>query len=141
MDNMGTIQIFYQSRLKHSIKVKEIKQLIKKIFVLENKTFKSINIIFCSDEYLLKINTDFLNHDYYTDVITFNYSSTLIEGEIYISGERLEENARLLNVSLKKETLRVIIHGILHLCGYSDGSTKEKIIMTLRENFYIINNI
>jgi probable rRNA maturation factor len=86
-----------------------------------------INIIFCSDKYLLKINRDYLNHDYYTDIITFNYNTeNIISGDLYISLERVMENSSNFNTDLLEEISRVIIHGILHLFGYDDDSEKRK---------------
>lgn len=96
--------------------------------VIENNNFSAgnINIIFCSDEYLLKTNQEFLGHDYYTDIITFNYcEDKVISGDIFISLCRVNENAEKFNTS-DTELLRVIIHGILHLVGFNDESEEEK---------------
>lgn len=119
------------------MKLIEIKKLVKLIFKNEGKTFKSINIIFCNDRYLLKINQDFLRHNTFTDIITFNYSEAKIEGELYISVERAAENAILLNIDINNEIIRLIIHGILHLCGYTDKTKSQKLKMTEKENTYI----
>lgn len=103
----------------------------------ESKNILSLNIIFCDDEYLLSMNQDYLNHDYYTDIITFDYSAEEIEGELYISIDRVKENATALEVSFKHELHRVIIHGVLHLCGYGDKSEEEEKIMRSKEDFYL----
>ncbi len=134
---MSSIHIYYQAPFKHKIKAGDIKKLIKYVFKNEIISFKSLNIIFCSDDFLLKINRDFLKHDTYTDIITFNYGNAKIEGEIYISGERLLENAKNLTINYHQEILRLIIHGILHLCGHLDRTKKDKIRMTRLENFYL----
>ena len=96
-------------------------------------------IIFCTDEYLLDINRRFLQHDYYTDIITFNLSGNpkTIEGEIYISVDRINENASSNGVSKKEELHRVIFHGVLHLCGYKDKLQEEKAKMTSAENRHL----
>lgn len=104
----------------------------------ELRTLGDIGIIFCDDDYLHKINLEFLKHDTYTDVVTFDYcvGDELI-GEIYISTERVEENAKTFNQAFEIEILRVIIHGLLHLCGYTDASEEESRIMRDKENHYL----
>lgn len=105
--------------------------------ILNYKKIKigDINLIFCDDEYLLSINKEYLNHDYYTDIITFDYSNeTIISGDLYISIERVDDNAKSLDIDFNNELNRVIIHGILHLLGYKDKSSKDKSIMTTHEN-------
>jgi probable rRNA maturation factor len=102
----------------------------------EKKSLVSLFFIFCKDEYLLNINKQFLQHDDYTDIITFNLSDNIntIEGEIYISIDRIKENATLNRVSQKEELHRVMFHGVLHLCGYKDKTPKDKKKMTTAEN-------
>lgn len=108
---------------------------INDIIVSENKSEGEINFIFCNDEYLLKINQDFLNHDTYTDIISFDNSlGKEIHGEIYISYERVQENAFEFNESLDREMKRVIAHGILHFCGYKDKTDEEVTLMRLKED-------
>ena len=110
------------------------------VLIAENelRTLGDIGIIFCDDDYLHKINLEFLKHDTYTDVVTFDYcvGDELI-GEIYISTERVEENAKTFNQAFEIEILRVIIHGLLHLCGYTDTSEEESRIMRDKENHYL----
>lgn len=103
------------------------------------KTVSSISFILLNDEDLKDINQRFLDHDWYTDVITFNYAdiSDPVEGEIYCSIERIGENANLFEVSLSEEINRVLIHGILHLCGESDYSEESKERMRQLENHYL----
>ena len=97
------------------------------------------SFIFCSDDYLLQINRSFLQHDYYTDIITFPLSvkDEPIVAEVYISLDRIKQNAIQHNVNLFDETLRVLFHGALHLCGYSDKTKKQQLIMRAKENYYI----
>ncbi|WP_053406394.1 rRNA maturation RNase YbeY [Persicobacter sp. CCB-QB2] len=106
--------------------------------VIENEGFEleEINFIFCSDEYLYKINVEYLNHDTYTDIITFDNSETpgFIESDIFVSVERIKDNALSLNVPFEQELKRVIIHGVLHLLGYKDKTEEEAATMRAKEN-------
>ena len=115
---------------------KPLKWFIDSIFIREKKGLASINYIFCTDQYLLDINKRFLKHDYFTDIITFNLADPngKIEGEIYISVDRVRENSKKMQVSLREELHRVIFHGALHLCGYGDKGDKEKKKMTTAED-------
>jgi len=110
---------------------KWIHQVIQK----ENNQLESLNYIFCSDQYLLKINKDFLEHDFFTDIITFNQadSPNIIEGEVFISIDRVRENAVSLKKDFKEELSRVMIHGVLHLVGYDDKSDIQKEQMREKE--------
>ncbi len=105
----------------------------------EGFKLEQLNFIFCSDEYLLQVNRDYLDHDYYTDIITFSQAEdpAFIEGDIFISLDRVKENAGLYQVSVSQELKRVMIHGVLHLCGYTDASDEEKEIMRAQENLYL----
>jgi len=104
----------------------------------EKKTLEEISYVFCSDNYLLKINQNHLNHDTYTDIITFDYSEgNLISSEIYISIDRVKENAKTHSAAILDELHRVIIHGVLHLCGYKDKTTKEAEAMRRKEDLYL----
>jgi probable rRNA maturation factor len=115
---------------------KRLKLFIEGLLKREKKSLVSLFFIFCKDEYLLNINKQFLQHDDYTDIITFNLSDNIntIEGEIYISIDRIKENATLNRVSQKEELHRVMFHGVLHLCGYKDKTPKDKKKMTTAEN-------
>jgi rRNA maturation RNase YbeY len=120
--------------------IRRIKKLIKTISQDQGRKIECLSIVFTTDEYLLELNRKFLSHDYYTDILTFDYSvvdSPFINGELFISIERAGENAKQHNVSIVNETLRLIIHGTLHLLGYQDKSKTEKNIMTLKENHYL----
>jgi rRNA maturation RNase YbeY len=104
----------------------------------ESKIVGDINYIFVSDEYLLKLNNEALNHDFYTDIITFDYcENNRISGDLFISVDRVKENAELLHTSLIDELHRVMIHGVLHLCGYGDKSSKEEKLMRSKEEYYL----
>lgn len=116
-----------------------LKKFILDIFRAEKKELDSLNYIFCSDKELLKINREFLHHDFYTDIITFDLSEqkSAIQGEIYVSVDRIRENAKNLKVSFKSELHRVVFHGALHLCGYKDKTKKEISLMRQKERFYL----
>lgn len=106
----------------------------------EGSDIASLSFVFCSDSYLHDINVEYLNHDTLTDVITFQYSepdSTEIEGDIFISIDRIKENATQFQVTFEQELFRVMVHGTLHLLGYGDKSPEEKTQMTEKENFYL----
>lgn len=108
--------------------------------VISNEGFETgeINFIFCDDDYLLNLNVAFLDHDTLTDIISFDYTmGNLISGDVYISIPRVMENASIFNTSFQNELHRVIIHGILHYCGYKDKSEDEKLIMRSKEDEYL----
>lgn len=110
-----------------------------KLLKKEGKNPGNINFIFCSDKYLLKINKGYLKHNYYTDIITFDLSSSpnFLEAEIYISFDRVRDNAQVMNTTIKEEINRVMFHGLLHLCGYKDKSSADAQIMRVKEQEYI----
>jgi len=116
-----------------------LKRFIETIFLKEKKKLAEINYVFCTDAMLLEINQNFLQHDYYTDIITFGLSekNQPIEAEIYISIDRVKENAKDLSVTYQQEMLRVLFHGALHLCGYKDKSKADIKLMRTKEDFYI----
>ena len=104
----------------------------------EGYTVGELSFTFCDDEYLHAINVEFLDHDTYTDIITFDYSSDkYLAGEIYISLDRVYENASLFKQKINQEIRRIIIHGVLHLLGYKDKSQEDKAEMTLKEDYYL----
>ncbi len=118
---------------------KALKQFMMLLCKKENRAIDQINIVFCSDEYLLQINQQFLHHDTYTDIISFDYTEKKgpLNGEIYISVDRVKDNALQLGSSFKQEIHRVIFHGILHLCGYKDKLKADKLLMREKEDFYL----
>ena len=135
---MSSIHFFVEDInfvLKNKRKIQKVLAILSE---KEGKELGEISYIFCSDNYLLKINKKYLNADYFTDVITFDYCvGNKISGDIYISIERVKENSRIFSQSFFNETLRVILHGALHLCGYKDKKPKEEKIMREKENFYL----
>ncbi len=108
---------------------------VQKVVASEGFELTELNYIFCSDDYLLQINSKFLDHDTYTDIVTFDNSDSngAIEGDVFISIQRVRENAGKLNVSFEDELSRVMIHGVLHLCGYDDKTPTEKTAMRKKE--------
>lgn len=129
---------FHREEVKVSIDEILISSWVKKsVKTLEHNTGE-ICIVFCDDEYLKKINVKHLKHDYYTDIITFDYSKdNEISGDLFISIDRVKENAKTNNVEFMNELCRVIIHGVLHLCGFNDKTTEEKIEIRQKENFFL----
>jgi len=116
-----------------------IRDFIEEIFKKENKDLKRLDYVFCSDNYLLEINKQFLNHNYFTDIITFDLSEKKgpVIGEIYLSVDRVKLNAVDYDTSMKKELLRVIFHGALHLCGYKDKKKADMILIRKKEDEYL----
>ncbi|MCG2792735.1 MAG: rRNA maturation RNase YbeY [Weeksellaceae bacterium] len=111
---------------------------LENLIISENKKLGEINYIFCDDDRLLKINQDYLHHDYYTDIITFDYvRGKTISGDIFVSLPRILDNASTLSLDTESEFRRVLAHGLLHLCGYKDKTKEEKSAMREKENFYI----
>ncbi|GAB4454946.1 MAG: hypothetical protein OHK0036_18610 [Bacteroidia bacterium] len=134
--NKISFYAFPKELLPYSLNV--IKKWILKVVAIEKYKIAQVSYTFLSDEELLSINEQFLNHYYYTDIITFDYTeNSHLAGEIFISKDRIKENAKNYQTTIEEETLRVIIHGILHLCGYKDKSTKEQQQMRKKENQYI----
>ena len=117
----------------------KLKKFIEAAFRKEKKKLSILNYIFCTDKDLLEINQRYLKHDYYTDIITFQLSEKggPVEGEIYISVDRVRENSAVLKEALRRELLRVIFHGVLHLCGYKDKSQEERKAMEKKEDLLI----
>jgi rRNA maturation RNase YbeY len=108
---------------------------ISNVILSENKKEGDINYIFCDDEYILEINKQYLDHDYYTDIISFDYSvGNELHGDIFISIERVRENAVEFDVTFDEELKRVLAHGVLHYCGYKDKTEEEELIMRSKED-------
>jgi len=128
---------FFNQEVKYTLKNKtQIRSWINEVITIEGFALEELNFILCSDEYLLRINQQFLNHDTYTDVITFDNSEELktIVGDIFISIERIQENAKTFKGTVADELCRVMIHGTLHLLGYKDKSKSDKALMTQKED-------
>jgi probable rRNA maturation factor len=107
---------------------------IEQVIRLEKKRLGGISYIFCSDDYLHKLNVTYLNHDTLTDILTFPYNRSPIEGDIFISIDRVRDNAKDFDISFENELHRVIIHGVLHLCGYLDETDEDEAIMRKKED-------
>lgn len=130
------IHFFYED-LPETVSTQYIPWL-EDLISTEGKKLGSINYVFCDDEYLLNVNQDYLQHDYYTDIITFdNVKGKTIAGEIFVSLQRVSDNASTLSKDYEEELRRVLAHGILHLCGYKDKSEDEEKEMRSKEDFYI----
>lgn len=120
------------------LKTRQLKLFIKSLIEAEGFLPGDIAIVLCSDDYLLKVNQDFLNHDYYTDIITFDYCEDgIVNGDLLISWDRVSENSQLEKTTLKDELHRVIFHGVLHLCGYKDKTKKDIELMRFKESYYL----
>ena len=116
----------------------DITAWLENLIITEDKKPGDISYIFCDDDYLLKVNQDYLDHDYYTDVITFDYvKGKTISGDIFVSLPRILENADLLSQDFEREFRRVLAHGVLHLCGYKDKSESDAREMREKEEFYL----
>ncbi len=133
------IQFFFTDQKITLTDRTKLKSFIQSIFKKEKTPATSLTYVFCSDSYLLEINKQFLQHDYFTDIITFDLSSTkdLIEGEVYISIDRVKDNAEQLGNTIKNELHRVIFHGALHLCGYKDKKLSDEKAMRAAEEKYL----
>jgi probable rRNA maturation factor len=115
------------------------KNWLKAVAQAEGFAMGDLNYIFCSDEYLLNVNRQYLDHDYYTDIITFDNSEeeNRIDGDIFVSIDRIKDNAKTLNQPYEYEQKRVLVHGLLHLLGYPDKSEEEASVMRSKEELYI----
>ncbi len=130
---------FFKENISFDLKQKKkIISLIKQIILLENKSLGIINIIFCTDYYLLEINKTYLKKKTLTDIITFDFcDNMIISGDIFISIDRIKENSLVFNIPFNHELVRIIIHGVLHLIGYKDKNLTQKKIMTKKEDIYL----
>lgn len=131
--------INFYSELEFELENKEaLSQWISSVIKSENCKEGEINYIFCDDEYLHKVNVEFLNHDTLTDIISFDYSvGKELHGDIFISIERVKDNAIDFDVEFTQELRRVMVHGVLHYCGYKDKDPSDKELMRSKENHYI----
>jgi rRNA maturation RNase YbeY len=135
----AAINFFIEDTTFHPKQKIKLRQWIKASLLQETQKLKELNFIFCSDAYLLGINQKFLKHQTYTDIITFDHSEQKghIRGDIFISVDRVIENSLKYHTTKLDELHRVIIHGVLHLCGYSDKTREDKQLMTSMENKYL----
>lgn len=136
---MGAIRFFNQDIEFKLPKPLKTRNWIKEVISKENRKLGNLSYIFCSDSYLLSINQQYLKHKTFTDIITFDNKERDgdIEGDIFISIDRVQENAAKLNTDVDEELHRVIIHGVLHLCGHGDKSPAQKSAMRKREDAYL----
>ncbi len=134
-----SVSFFFKKKIPGGLKGKrELLDRIKLLAFIECRVIGEITIIIVSDKELLSINQQYLNHNYYTDIITFDYNQgSEINGDLFISIDRISENAAKYNSNSRQELYRVIIHGILHLCGYKDKSSTQKSTMRKKENYYL----
>ena len=133
--------VFFNEDINFKFQGKDkFKSWLKKVADKEGFSINNLNYIFCSDEYLHKINLEYLDHDTYTDIITFDNSEdeSSLEGDIFISIERVRENSQTLNTVFEEELKRVIVHGLLHLCGYNDHTPEDKAEMRRLESEFIL---
>ncbi len=138
MSSESKVYFFYEKKGFSLRNRGTLKDFIEKIFKKEKNLLGSINYIFCSDKKLLEINKTYLKHNFYTDIISFDLSSGPKKiAEIYISVDRVRENAKSLGVSLNNELHRVIFHGALHICGYKDKTNKDRAVMRSKEDHYL----
>jgi len=129
------IHFFAEDTQLPKLKKRKISAWIQAVAAVYNKKAGEISYMFCNDDKILEVNRQYLKHDYYTDIITFDYSEkNIISGDIYISIDTVRSNAESLSVDFDNEVLRIIIHGILHLCGNNDKSPEERADMTNKEN-------
>ncbi len=134
-----TIRFHFETASSYPRHRQQLKDFLLSLFKKEKVAVQSLDYIFCSDNYLLGINQQFLKHNNYTDIITFNLADTQspVQGEIYISVDRVTDNARKLHLTIQEEFHRVIFHGALHLCGYKDKKPKEIMLMRQMEEYYL----
>ena len=139
IDSLKNIRFHYLVKPFFFLNRKKVRVFLGELFSKEGKHPAAIDYIFCADKYLLDINRKFLRHDYYTDIITFDLSEnhSRVIGEIYISVDRVKENARSMNYPFRTELLRVIFHGALHLCGHSDKTKSQRAAMRALEDKYL----
>lgn len=134
---MNEVQFFFLQPVSVLKQRNILKSFLQKTAQKEGRSIASLNIIFCSDDYLLNINKQYLNHDYYTDIITFDLSESKkgpVTAELYISYDRIKDNARQMKATTTKELHRVVFHGLLHLLGYKDKSSKDQMEMRKMED-------
>jgi rRNA maturation RNase YbeY len=132
------VNFFFEDTDEFEINKPEVEKNIEKLVTNENRILGDVNYILCSDAYLLDINRQYLNHDYYTDVISFDYcEENVISGDIFISVDTVADNAKEYGTTFENELERVMIHGVLHFVGYNDKSDDEVKVMRAKENQYL----
>ena len=135
---MSKIEVFFEDTKPIKLKKSVLKKHIISLINNELKKPGSITIVFCSDNYLLEMNKKYLEHDYFTDIITFDYvENDVISGDLFISIDRVKDNAEKFNATFLNELMRVVFHGVLHLAGFKDKTTPDQQLMREKENFYL----
>lgn len=135
---MSRIDFFYEDIKPLKIPIKILKKYVQSLIKTEGNKPGDITVVFCSDDYLLEMNRKYLNHDYFTDIITFDYvEKDIISGDLFMSIDRINENAGTFETSFLKELFRVVFHGVLHLNGYKDKSEEDEKLMRAKENYYL----
>lgn len=135
---MNSIEFYFEDIKPISFLEDFLKNQIENLVITEKYTLGEVTVVFCSDEFLLDMNKQYLDHDYYTDIITFDYvEKNVISGDLFISLDRVNENAENYGISQVKELYRVVLHGVLHLVGYKDKTDEEQEEMTKMEEFYL----
>jgi probable rRNA maturation factor len=137
MSSKSKVCFFFERKGFQFESRRRLKIFLEKLFSLEGTKLGSLNYVFCADERLLEINRQFLGHDYLTDVISFDLGTDSVEGEIYISIDRVKDNCKTYSVSFRQELHRVIFHGALHLCGYEDKTRIQLKTMKEKEDHYL----
>ena len=140
--NSLKVNYFFNYKIKYPFNINIFKEKVE--FIINNIktdeliTLNEVNISFCSNDEIVKINKKYLSHDYSTDIITFAYAEKYYtDSDVIISLESVKQNAARYGISFRKELFRVIIHGILHICGYNDSNKNEKVLMRKKENYYL----
>lgn len=129
------VDINYEETDDLELSVDKLESWIEAICIREGRKLDELSLVFCSDNFLLEINQQHLNHDFFTDIVTFDYCvDNLVSGDLFISVDRVFENSAIYEVSFFHELHRVIIHGVLHLCGYRDKSEADEVIMRKMED-------
>jgi probable rRNA maturation factor len=132
------VEFFTEDVQMPSIEEKNLVSWLSSTCVSEERVLNEVNVIFCSDDFLLQMNIEHLNHDYFTDIITFDYCfDNQVVGDLFISLDRVFDNAKDNNVLFYNELYRVLVHGVLHLCGYKDKTDDESKLMRSKENHYL----
>ncbi len=136
---MNQIDFFFEQTESFSFQQNLLSNHVNQLINNELRVTGDISVIFCSDDYLLEINKQYLNHDYYTDIVTFDYEEedNIISGDLFISIDRIKENAGKFDVNFIIELYRVVFHGVLHLIGYKDKTDEEQKEMRAKEDFYL----